>query len=239
MSKLIIKVKNGEDFKCLDNTCTNVVAVDPVLSSCPLDIDCTKEVIGRSSKPVGPTPTGPARAAWLNNSDIDKTLHSLSVAHKGFYHIPFQMIDFAGTDRFEPTELGKLDILDVMKKYTSMGVVINTDKRTGPGIHWFAIYVSFDNPISIEYFNSGGNLPYPEIQEWMIKTQRILEDNGHKAIIIRPGNIVHQRSSSECGVYSLYYIWRRLNSAPYSQFINNRIEDDTMFKFRNRLFRSA
>jgi len=269
MSKLIIK-SSGEQFDCKDDACANVTHIPSLVSNvCALDVDCTDvvkqancgdsdnihECMMKSNVPNvrdvikarGPVPTKSGKAEWLNNNDIDDTLRKLTLVHKGFYHVPFQMIDFAGLrsddgwkvingQTISPTELGTLDVLMIMKTHTSIGVVINTDARTGPGVHWFAIYISFDNPITIEYFNSSGNLPYPEIQEWMIKTQKLLERNGHKAVIIRPSNVVHQRSMSECGVYSLYFIWRRLNGTPYSVFNNKSVSDRTMLEFRSRLF---
>ena len=51
-------------------------------------------------------------------------------------------------------------------------------------------------------------------------------------------DIEHQRSdTANCGSYSLYYIWKRLNNINYPEFVNKTIEDEDMEKFRALLWR--
>jgi hypothetical protein len=56
-------------------------------------------------------------------------------------------------------------------------------------------------------------------------------------VIVTDGNL--QKENSECGVYSIYYIYNRLkghfNGAPFSA--GTKIEDDQMVNFRTHLFR--
>ena len=93
-----------------------------------------KEVLEKEFLPKGPA-TG---TALLDNYHIDNSLKQWSLigdteSKKKFYHIPFQMIDFANTK----TELDSLNIVDLIKKkYDSFGVIINTDVSSGRGIHW-------------------------------------------------------------------------------------------------------
>ena len=47
----------------------------------------------------------------------------------------------------------------------------------------------------------------------------------------------HQESQTECGVYVLYYIRRRLEGAPYAVFQETPTADDEMMGFRRHLFR--
>ena len=152
------------------------------------------------------------------------------------------MIDFMGTDRLPPTALGRLNIVeDVIKKgYKTFGVVINTDVRTGGGIHWFALFCDFrKTPYTIEYFNSSGSKPYKEIQEWIIKTEREMATNlpQYKTTPVILKGMVHQKDSeTECGLYSIYYIWNRLNNIPPEVFQARRIPDDDMIQFRTMCF---
>jgi hypothetical protein len=46
----------------------------------------------------------------------------------------------------------------------------------------------------------------------------------------------HQKSNSECGAYSLYYIWLRLQGKPYTFFKDNLITDSNMLEFRSTIF---
>ena len=183
---------------------------------------------------------GPSKSTkLLNNDNIDKVLDSLSSVHKGLYHMKFQMIDFAGTRVLPPTELGKIDMVkDVIDKgYKKFCVVMNTDVRTGEGIHWFSIFADFTtSPMTLEYFNSSGNRPMRQMHEWLVKTHAHISKS-HKCDLVVHSGLIHQvDSETECGPYSIYYIWRRLNGAPLDEFSKNRIPDSAMIEFRKHLF---
>ena len=52
-------------------------------------------------------------------------------------------------------------------------------------------------------------------------------------------DIEHQRSdTANCGSYSLYYIWKRLNGTSSEYFANNQIIDEDMESFRKFLWRT-
>jgi hypothetical protein len=196
-------------------------------------------------KPLGPS----NNTALLNNSNIDTVLNKLTKIHKNYYHMNFQMIDFAGVkdgsgwaikkgERITPTELGNINMLDVIKKgFKTFGVVLNTDVRTGGGIHWFALFCDFrQSPYTVEYFNSSGNKPVYQIQNWIHKTVAQINTK-HKCIALQLSGVVHQTGSeTECGPYSLYYIWNRLNGKPAINFQQKAIPDCKMIEFRKMLF---
>jgi hypothetical protein len=132
-------------------------------------------------------------------------------------------------------------------KYRRAGCVINTDKYQGPGKHWMALFVDTTTPTwTVEFFNSSGNNPAPEWVNWMEKTKNILEriissdssDSNKRPVveIIKSSNQQHQWSRSECGLYSLFYIWARLNHLSVEYFALNTIPDQLMFEFRHHLF---
>jgi len=54
--------------------------------------------------------------------------------------------------------------------------------------------------------------------------------------IIRTTKVKHQKSKSECGVYSLFYVWARLNGVPPEKFTANIVPDELMFEFRQHIF---
>jgi hypothetical protein len=97
---------------------------------------------------------------------------------------------------------------------------------------------------TVEFFNSSGNPPVTEFVNWMVKAKHQLEEIiTEKSIeprpevdIIRTTTICHQKSRTECGVYSLYYIYARLNGVTWTHFAKNPISDVTMFEFRQHLF---
>lgn len=197
-----------------------------------------KYVLNTEFKPVGPA----SGNALLDNFNIDDTLERWSKLgteefDKKFRHIPFQMIDFEVTGG----ELAKLDVVDLIKKkYDAFGVVLNTDVSSGRGIHWFCIYGDLkSSPVQLEYFNSSGYPPKPEVEMWLQKQEIALQRAGIKAEIIHAtGGKQLQYSKTECGVWSLVYILSRLTGHPYHWIANVGANDDDMLAFRARLFRS-
>ncbi|MHB8736931.1 MAG: Ulp1 family isopeptidase, partial [Terriglobales bacterium] len=49
----------------------------------------------------------------------------------------------------------------------------------------------------------------------------------------------HQNLDTECGLYALYYIRRRLEGVPYTFFEKQRIPDEAMTEFRKHVFRAG
>jgi hypothetical protein len=198
-------------------------------------------------------PTGPAHStALLTNVDIDSTLAQWASLSTGpdrdraivvdkFYHMPFQMIDFAETG----SDLAQVDLMAIKAAgYGAMGVVINTDRHRGPGKHWFCLYVDLGHdgtetdPITLEYFNSSGNPPASEISDWLEQTShKLLRDDKIHAEIVRSAARRLQQSHTECGVWSLLYIRERLEGKPPTWYYDVGANDNDMISARARLFR--
>lgn len=199
-----------------------------------VDPDVIETVLKENFKPFGPRLT----KEWLSNFDIDDVLSQIQkkYADKHFLHIPFQMRDFEKTN----SDLARLDWqAEYNKGFRTFGTVMNTDYSTGKGIHWFAIFGDFldsSDIFTIEYFNSSGELPLPEVTAWMKKCKHSLNFNKPVQDVIAT-RIINQQSSSECGLYSLYYIISRLHGVPLEWFKNNRVKDKIMYEFRKYLFR--
>ena len=192
-------------------------------------------------------PKGPANStALLDNFNIDAAMNRWTLIGKDefgkkFYHVPFQMIDFVETR----SELSKLDPLELKKQgYNCFGVVINTDVSTGGGIHWFCIYGDLDHagtvedPIQLEYFNSSGYTPRPEMEKWLRTIEMEMLKRGVRAnVIYATGGKQIQYSKTECGVWSLVYIYSRLSGKPYYWMATVGANDNDMIEYRQRLFR--
>lgn len=188
--------------------------------------------------------SGPANSnKWLNNSNIDNTIAQWKQMFPGFLHVPFQMSDF---DK-ENTELNEIDLAHEFadNNYKCMGVVLNTDISSGSGIHWFCIFADarFKGRITIEVFDSAGNIPPSSVIRWVAKQRLALANKftGTKVedlVVTRQNKL--QYSSSECGVFSLWYLFCRLNNVPYSYFTKpGAATDEMMLQFRKYLFRSS
>nr|QQV29691.1 cysteine protease [Kaumoebavirus] len=191
-------------------------------------------------KPYGPGDS----TEWFSNFNIDDVMAQWAKKWPHFYNIEFQMIDF---EEYK-SALSKINFHELRAhKYKSAGVVINTDSYRGGGKHWFALYFDFSGPVStVEYFNSSGRMPLPEIQDLFLKIKNQFiegekieaEDVDKKVKSIIVSRSPYQEDDYSCGAWSLFYIWSRLNGKSYTTFDKNmQLNDEQMIKFRQFLFR--
>lgn len=225
---------------------------------CILNSDIVQNVVDikklNKNKKLNFKPSGPHNSTnLLSNVNIDDVLENLVHVkkHRGFYHMNFQMMDFNGSPTQQPSELATTNLCtDVIEDgYNCMGVVLNTDTRDGTGLHWFCIFCDFrtagtqQDPYTIEYFNSSGNPPLTVVHDWMNKAVKQINYHnftiGNKkrhCIKVMATRIRHQNSETECGPYSLYYIWSRLNKESVFTFRRRAVPDEKMVEFRKHLF---
>lgn len=190
---------------------------------------------------------GPTSAALLSNTNIDATLQQWMIAFPEFFAYNFNMRDYAsysfrhGEVINSPDTLATIGVDELYtgkidRPYTKAACVINSDVYNGPGKHWMALFVDMSVVnTTVEFFNSSGNAPAPEWINWLEKSRSMIENMGLKCKIVRVSTIRHQSSKSECGVYSLFYIWARLHNVPHSYF-SKKVPDQVMFEFRQHIF---
>ena len=205
-------------------------------------------------KPKGPRNNND----WLSNEDIDTTLQDWACKFEDFYPCPFAMIDFDETNdelnrhKMDDIYLGNYPKSTILGKMTvpcrSFGCAINSDVSSGDGIHWMALFIDMrpqngEDPWTIEYFNSAATPPQNSITNWMnnkkIELEEFLKNNNknNKVIIANVHKLEHQMSSTECGVYTLFYIRSRLENIPHTKFLQEVIPDENMEDFRKHCFR--
>jgi hypothetical protein len=148
------------------------------------------------------------------------------------------MRDFAENN----TDLSNLDFYYMIndEKYKTFAVVFNTDYSTGTGIHWFCIFIDArdENKIDIEYFNSSGKNPLPEISKFLLDLKQTLKNKfTNKNINYKiVSNSRFQDDNHSCGIWSLTYIWLRLENVPAEWFNPSNIDDSTMHLLRKYFF---
>lgn len=192
---------------------------------------------------------------WLNNTEVDHIQYHLCKKFKGYYYSNIHMIDLK---MFSPhnedymdakvfplcginfvEELDGKGVLSYNGELKSFGCVVNTDVSSGGGIHWFSIFFDFSTtPYTIEYFNSSGlDIKNIKFKKYLLALADKINLNKAPCVYVRATDIQHQsHSTSNCGVYSLYYIWRRLNGTPHAWFSKNKVSDKAMTLFRRFLF---
>lgn len=221
--------------KCKTEEC----ALLAVANKIPTESEVIHNTIKNNIKLDGPADS----QALLHNENIDSILDQMCARHTKMLHLPYHMINFDERN----TPMKKINLLtDVIEKdYTTMCVVLNTDVYGNKGIHWFCIFCDFrstgssNNPFTIEYFNSSGNKPGITVTDWMARNKYAIEENKkYNCRIVHTSKFRHQYDTeTECGVYCLYYIHKRINGTNIDYF-NDRIADSDMIDFRKLLFRN-
>lgn len=195
---------------------------------------------------------GPTDVQLLSNVHIDGVMKVYAGLFPDFYPYNFNMANYAsysfrdGYIENTPDSLATVQFRDLYADgFKCCGCIINTDKYQGPGQHWMALFADTRGPTwTIEFFNSSGNVPAPEWVNWMVKTKMQAEDIAEKmkprpiVELVKCSQIRHQQSRTECGLYSLFYIYARLCGVPVEYFMKSPIPDQLMFEFRQHLFNS-
>lgn len=198
------------------------------------------------------TVKGPTDNKLLSNINIDTVMKQYADLFPGFYPYNFNMRNYAsyrfrkGYVEASPDSLATVQFSDLYANgYNCCGCVINDDKYQGPGTHWMALFAcTRGDEWKVEFFNSSGNGPAPEWVNWLVKTKSQMEDlseknkkSGRVRVEIKNCSVIrHQQSRTECGLYSLFYIFARLNGVPCDYFMQNPVPDQLMFEFRQILF---
>lgn len=197
---------------------------------------------------------GPLSPALLSNVDIDNIMQQYSAAFPKFFPYNFNMRDYAkfsfksGKVLHEPDSLATVQFESLYRRgIRCCGCIINSDVYAGPGKHWMALFADARGPKwTVEFFNSSGNPPVAEWINWMEKTRGQMEAvireeklSVADPKIVKVSSMRHQDSKSECGVYSLFYIWARLNDVSHEYFGSTRVYDQHMFEFRRHLFEDS
>jgi hypothetical protein len=168
------------------------------------------------------------RWQWLNTMDINFVLQQYQLVDPQFYFLGAQPSDFL---EFKPDPINLDDLRQQNIKH--IGLILNTDPHHKPGSHWVAIYI--ENLKTLEYFDSTGDLPnkHPYIKRCLTKLKKIF---GLKKKDISINTKIHQTGSSECGVYSIYFIIQRLLGNDFTEITETIVQDKEMNLFRNFIF---
>jgi hypothetical protein len=183
--------------------------------------------------------------AWLSNHDITRVMKQYESTYKCFDFIGPSPIDY-DTILFNGDcvwdELCNFSIDDQIKnKKTKIGIIFNLDPHNLGGSHWVSLFINIKKK-TIFYFNSTGNKIPIQIKKFV----DMVIKQGKKPAMVRSPIIFsfdqnypqeHQYSSSECGMYSLYFIVQMLEDKLTQSYLKTHIiPDDHVQKFRRIYF---
>lgn len=187
----------------------------------------TRKKLVEDFKP--PLPLG--KYTWLNTDDIDRVLHQYESVFPEFAYMGAHPIDFQKLyKRFNPLDVRKLRKAGKSK----VGMVLNLDESHEPGSHWVALFLDLKRR-SFEYYDSYGERAPREVKAFY---EQLAKLDGSKDIrwSYKENTKEHQQANSECGVYSIHFIVRRLSGTSFRQAVNDIIRDEQMNRMRLEYF---
>ena len=174
-----------------------------------------------------PIPQG--KYAWLNTDDIDRVLKGYERVFPLFVYLGTYPMDF---QEKHPKLFNPLNVSALRKAGKEFaGLVLNLDNSDEPGSHWVAVLIDIKNRI-FEFFDSYGENPTKEIMDLYHQLDQRAR-NGWK---LRVNKTEHQQKNSECGVYSIHFIVRRISGTPFKQATEQVIRDAKMNQMRSYYF---
>ena len=194
------------------------------------------------SRPSAPASWKTNPDEWLSSDDIDALEKQYCRMFKNYYYMGTVPIDFdkkSKTGECLVNILCSTNIVDIYKKgFTQIGIIFNTDKSTGPGKHWIALFCDIRPELDfprITFFDSYGHSPEKEIGNLMNRWKEQWDATGthSKPMVKSYSKTKHQQQDSECGMYSLYFHFCCLLGIP----MDKRIPDEVVRGFRGLLFK--
>jgi hypothetical protein len=138
--------------------------------------------------------------------------------------------------------LCSLDLQNLFdKKITKLGVVFNFDERNQPGSHWVAVYICLDKKTAggnfgVYYFDSEINAIPLNIHKFIFQIYKRGQAIWSDFELVQ-NKVLHQKQTSECGVYSLYIIIKCISGSNFKRLVKRRIPDEFVFNKRNILWK--
>jgi hypothetical protein len=180
---------------------------------------------------------------WLTTTDIQNVMKQYEDAYDDFEFIGPSPIDYNKNVNNQCVwpELCNFNIEEkLLNGINKIGIIFNLDTHNEPGSHWVVLYVELSKR-EIYYFDSTKSYKR-EIPKEIIKFIDDLNNNAEtlfkfKLDFAYNNKIEHQKQNTECGIYCIYFITQLLtNKKVWKDFIDERIPDAEMKKFRNIFF---
>jgi len=158
---------------------------------------------------------------WLSNYDIFNVLTQYEDKYPHFEFIGPSFIDFdsptsTSNSTCVTSELCHFSLKHhLSKKHRKIAIVFNLDKHTGPGTHWVSMFIDIQARF-IFYFDSAGSKIPTEIMRLVkrIQKQGLEMSRPIRLKFIENYPMTHQRTNTECGMYSLFFIITMLLNNP-------------------------
>ena len=209
-------------------------------SSLPEDI---KRRLREALVPLAPREWISNPTAWLSNFDIQAKCDEIMRVNKHVLFIGVLPMDAEHNDggrECVSQALCDYHPVKARKTHSAFAVVFNTDYHGMPGSHWVAAagFVDPKNPrYGLYYYDSVGNRPTGDIDRFVTRISKELEEADGKQPPYMFNDVKHQRSNTECGMFCLAFIDGMFNTdRTYTQMCNRLVSDADMIRRRTEYF---
>ena len=212
------------------------------------DVNSRKRILKKFYAPKQPKEWRHNPDEWLSNWDILEVISQYEEKYKNFKFFGPTPINFDSKDMYNNkkcvwNELCNISMKELINEgKEKLGIIFNLAKQGEAGTHWVSLFVDI-NRRYILYFDSNGE-DCPEEIERLIKRIKDQLKDLNKNMKVVYNKLEHQKSNTECGMYSLYFIitmvTEEINKKKIkttdkllSHFTKNRIPDQLVFKYRD------
>ena len=179
---------------------------------------------------------------WLSNYDIIKVMRQ-------YEKIPENHFKFLGVFSIDFGETTKIDVKKIMKngKIKYFGFITNLSRSNEPGTHWTSSFFILDPSLpsfgGYYYDSTTGTIPN-DLKPVFINIKNQVETIFKKPFPIKINTIRHQKSNTECGVFSMAFqvLWLNYLKINKNVMLNTIVNlkeytDEKMKKLRFTYFR--
>ena len=150
---------------------------------------------------------------WLSNFDLENVLKQYELAYPEFHLLGPTVLDYDFVEadgacvEEEMCHFSLKDLLDPPDKSTTkktmLSIIFNLSKHDEPGTHWTTMFVDCNNKF-IYYYDSALNPVPAQITKFR---KEIMRQGKRLGIHFKyhQNNHQHQKSNTECGMYSLFF----------------------------------
>lgn len=178
---------------------------------------------------------------WLTSTDITSVMKRYETKYPQFEFIGPAPIDFDSPNKTKTDcvwkELCEISVTDCIKrnKY-QIGIVFNTDPHYKSGSHWIAMFVDLKKQF-VYFFDSNGDPCPKQIDVLRKRMQKQADGVGLKLKYHSNVGTRHQQTTTECGMYCLYFISSLLTGKhAVDTFTSKKFRDNIMIRHRSVFF---
>lgn len=176
---------------------------------------------------------------WLNTDDINRVMRQYEKKYPDFLFIGTVPLD-CGIDSNLHCQLTNFDVNKAYKNgIKTIGMVYNTGKSWTSGEHWFACFIDLRRKTcSFEHYDSYASKPKMEIYNLYERVKKQLKNGNNMDVKFNMNKVAQQRDFYSCGIYSMFYIIKRLEGKTLSQIDRMKLDTPKMQKLKKEWYRN-